>query len=103
MIELTDAEIAYLRRAMFMTQCLLTDGEDSLYARGPRAGFDLALLAQGAGILEEVLEKIFAVVEAGGAGASLEPEFPKSPFPWESLDALHQRRLDCERGRGPTA
>ena len=109
-MNLTDAEIAYLKRFEFETWYRL-DGEPvSIFAEcramAPhlkRASYlgDMADLAT-----PSIQYQVLRDVQFEPDYTKLIDKYPKVPFPWESLEALHRRVLELEplkqpKDRGP--
>ncbi len=98
-MNLTEAEAVYLRRFEFETWFNL-DGPDSVYAEchamAPhltRASYlgDMALLAT-----PSIQYEVLGDVQFETDYTKLVHKYPKTPFPWESLEALHQRVLELD-------
>jgi hypothetical protein len=113
-MNLTAAEVAYLMRFEFETWFNL-DGPGSVYAEcqdraanespSTPASYlrDLADLAT-----PSVQYQVIADVQFETDYTKLIHKYPRVPFPWESLAALHQRVLELDplaqpRERGPAA
>jgi hypothetical protein len=110
-MNLTEAEIAYLKRFEFETWFNL-HGPGTVYAEchamAPhleRASYlsDMADLAT-----PSVQYQVIDDVQFETDWTKLVDKYPKVPFPWESLEALHQRVLELDplsqpRERGTAA
>jgi hypothetical protein len=89
-MRLTDAETAYLRRFCFEVWYRL-DGPGSTVDECKGHYYDLADLATPT-IQREVGEDIQFEPDY----TQKEADYPKVPFPWESLEALHLRALEIQ-------
>jgi hypothetical protein len=108
-MNLTEAEIAYIKRFEFETWYNI-DGPGSVRAecramvpRPERISYvgDLADLAT-----PSLQYQVLRDVQFESDHTKLEHRYPKVPFPWASLDALHQRVLELDplslpHDRGP--
>jgi hypothetical protein len=108
-MNLTEAEIAYLRRFEFESwfnlfgpgtvhdECreLATnevrrkEGEPAAIRTGYLS--DMAMLAT-----PSIQYQVLGEVQFETDPTKFEDKYPKVPFPWESLDALHQRVLELD-------
>jgi hypothetical protein len=109
-MNLSEAEIAYLKRFEFETWYRI-DGpgsvRDECRAMVPhleRASYlgDMADLAT-----PSIQYQVLRDVQFEPDHTKLEAKYPKVPFPWESLEALHRRVLELDplkqpHDRGPT-
>jgi hypothetical protein len=98
-MNLTEAEIAYLKRFEFETWFNLR-GPGTVYAEchalAPhleRASYlsDMADLAT-----PSIQYQVIGDVQFEMDPAKFEGKYPKVPFPWESLEALHRRVLELD-------
>jgi hypothetical protein len=108
-MNLTEAEIAYIKRFEFETWYNL-DGPDGVRAecramvsQPQRTSYlsDLADLAT-----PSLQYQVIRDVQFESDHTKLERKYPKGPFPWASLEALHQRVLELDplslpHDRGP--
>jgi hypothetical protein len=112
-MNLTEAEIAYLRRFEFETWFNINGPgsvreECATLAGDPKRFSYLGDLADLA--TPSIQYQVIGDVQFETDPAKLEGKYPKVPFPWESLEALHQRVLELdplsqprERGTAATA
>jgi hypothetical protein len=108
-MNLTEAEIAYLKRFEFETWYRL-DGPDSVRAECRAMAPDLTkagYLADMADLATPSIQyQVLRDVQFEDDYTKLEAQYLKVPFPWESLEALHQRVLELQplkqpKDRGP--
>jgi hypothetical protein len=86
---LTQPEIAYLRR--FCWEVFHQEnGPDTTINRCPGHYNDLADLAATTNLAQEIIQAAYATDYK-------DPPPPDVPFPWESLDHLHQRAREIHR------
>jgi hypothetical protein len=108
-MNLTEAEVAYLRRFEFETWYRL-DGPDSVRAECRAMAPDLkraSYLGDMADLATPCVQyQVLRDVQFEPNYTRLEHKYPKVPFPWESLETLHQRVLELDplhqpKDRGP--
>ena len=85
-MNLSEQETAYIRRFCFEVWERI-DGPDTTIGQCPGHYYDLADLATVTGIQYEI-------IGAAETGNLQEP--PIVPFPWQSLDHLHQRAQELQ-------
>jgi hypothetical protein len=105
-MNLTEAEIAYLKRFEFETWYRLDGAPGSIFAEcramaphRARADYlgDMADLAT-----PSIQYQVLRDVQFEPDHSKLEHKYPRVPFPWVSLEALHQRVLELDPLSLPT-
>jgi hypothetical protein len=98
-MNLTEAEIAYLKRFEFETWYRL-DGPDSVRAECRAIAPDLKKASYLADMAElatpSIQYQVLRDVQFEDDYTKLLDRYPKVPFPWESLEALHQRVVELD-------